>query len=165
MAEYHFFGLFFQISLILHLLIFVLIANSEAGSATGALDFLVLQLVALLHQQLLLMPLIQEINILINPIVDAPERVYAVPCRLELFHFCKKVRFEFKEDVALLMNISFMAKAQIKLSIERINVGVQKIVDALVLSFSFYVLILLLNTFHFIFNDNIFTTLQAHAVH
>ena len=111
------------------------------------------------------MPLIQEINILVNPIVDAPERVYAVPCRLELFHFCKKVRFEFKEDVALLMNISFMAKAQIKLSIERINVGVQKIVDALVLSFSFYVLILLLNTFHFIFNDNIFTTLQAHAVH
>ena len=110
------------------------------------------------------MTFVQPIYIFIDPIVHAPEGIDAVASGLQLLHFCQEIRFEFKEDIPFLMHISLVAKPEIQLAIESIDVGIQKVVNALLLSFIFYILVLPLNSFHFIFYYDVFAALQAHAV-
>ena len=63
------------------------------------------------------------------------------------------------------MDISLVTEAKIELAIECVDVGVQKVVHTLLLAFVLDVLVLFLNSFHLIFNDDVFAALQTHAMH
>ena len=163
-AEDHFLGVLFEITLVFGLFVFFLVTDSVARAASCA-RFCELELLAFVLKQLLLVPFIEPIYVLVYPIVHSPKSIYTMACGLKLLHLRQEVGLEFEEDVSFLMHVPLVAETEVQLPDKCVGIRVQKVLNSLFLTLVLHVLVLFLYALHFVFDHNVLAALQAHTMH